>query len=54
MGGKEFTSTTKLMNGNGVIMFERVTGEEQGGYICTATNVAGTITLTASLIIEGT
>ncbi|XP_076452135.1 basement membrane-specific heparan sulfate proteoglycan core protein-like isoform X4 [Babylonia areolata] len=53
VGGKEFTSTTKLMNGNGVIMFERVTGEEQGGYICTATNAAGTVTLTASLVVEG-
>ncbi|KAK7494115.1 hypothetical protein BaRGS_00014588, partial [Batillaria attramentaria] len=52
-GGKAFTSTTKQMDGNGVIMFERVTGEEQGGYICTATNSAGTVTLTASLVIEG-
>ncbi|XP_070207543.1 basement membrane-specific heparan sulfate proteoglycan core protein-like isoform X4 [Littorina saxatilis] len=53
VGGKQFTATTKLMTESGVIMFERVTGEEQGSYICTATNAAGTITLTATLIIQG-
>ena len=38
---------------NGVLMFERVTGDEQGSYICTATNAVGTVTLTASLVVQG-
>ncbi|KAK6175562.1 hypothetical protein SNE40_014001 [Patella caerulea] len=50
---EQFTTTTDVMDGNGVIMFKQVTGEEQGQYICTATNVMGTVTGTASLRIEG-
>lgn len=52
-GGKPFTSTTEVMDGNGVIMFKQVTGEEQGSYICTATNAVGTVSLTISLRISG-
>ena len=39
---------------NGVIRMSGVTGEEQGAYICTATNAAGTVTATANLKIQGT
>ncbi|XP_041377591.1 basement membrane-specific heparan sulfate proteoglycan core protein-like isoform X3 [Gigantopelta aegis] len=51
--GEAFTSTTDIMVENGVIMFKSVTGDEQGAYICTATNAVGTVTATAVLKIEG-
>ncbi|GAB1602266.1 basement membrane-specific heparan sulfate proteoglycan core protein-like isoform X6, partial [Argonauta hians] len=38
---------------NGVIRFTQVTSEDQGGYICTASNAVGTVTATATLLIEG-
>ena len=38
---------------NGVIMFKQTTSAEQGSYMCTATNDMGTISATASLIVEG-
>ena len=38
---------------NGVIMFKAVSTSEQGSYLCTATNDMGTISATASLIVEG-
>ena len=38
---------------NGVIMFKQITSAQQGSYICTATNDMGTITATASLVVEG-
>ena len=38
---------------NGVIMFKQITSAQQGSYLCTATNDMGTITATASLIVEG-
>ncbi|KAL5013502.1 hypothetical protein ScPMuIL_007772 [Solemya velum] len=51
-GGEAFTSTTDVME-NGVLMFHAVTGEEMGGYVCSATNDLGTISETATLIIQG-
>lgn len=53
VGLKPFTQTTEVTDENGVIMFKRVTGDEQGGYICTATNAMGTVTATVNLRIEG-
>jgi len=38
----------------GVLQFVDVTGNERGEYICTATNIAGTSTLTVELNIPGT
>jgi hypothetical protein len=46
------TSTIDTME-NGVVMFKGVTGEEAGGYICTATNDMGSVSATATLIIQG-
>ncbi|XP_076086554.1 basement membrane-specific heparan sulfate proteoglycan core protein-like isoform X4 [Mytilus galloprovincialis] len=51
-GGEPMLSTIDTME-NGVIMFKGVTGEEAGGYICTATNEMGSVTATATLIIQG-
>ncbi|VDI13303.1 heparan sulfate proteoglycan 2 (perlecan) [Mytilus galloprovincialis] len=51
-GGETIVSTIDTME-NGVIMFKGVTGEEAGGYICTATNEMGSVTATATLIIQG-
>ncbi|XP_067659130.1 basement membrane-specific heparan sulfate proteoglycan core protein-like isoform X2 [Haliotis asinina] len=53
VGDEPFTSTTDVMDENGVIMFKGVTGDEQGSYVCTATNAMGTVTVTATLKIEG-
>ncbi|XP_048238836.1 basement membrane-specific heparan sulfate proteoglycan core protein-like isoform X2 [Haliotis rufescens] len=53
VGDEPFTSTTDIMEENGVIMFKGVTGDEQGSYVCTATNAMGTVTATAILRIEG-
>ncbi|XP_043237332.1 basement membrane-specific heparan sulfate proteoglycan core protein-like isoform X3 [Amphibalanus amphitrite] len=44
-------TTAETLDG-GVIRFIRVTGDEEGEYICTATNLAGTTTATATLNIE--
>lgn len=38
---------------NGVIRFNGVSSEDQGGYICSATNAVGTITATATLLVTG-
>lgn len=38
---------------NGVIRFTGVSSEDQGGYICSATNAVGTITATATLLVTG-
>jgi len=47
-----FLPTTEQLE-NGVLQFIRVTGQEQGRYICSATNSAGTATYAVELIIRG-
>lgn len=37
----------------GLIRFNEITTEEQGEYMCSATNEVGTVTETASLRVEG-
>jgi len=39
---------------HGVLQFVDVTGSERGQYICTATNSAGTTSVTVQLNIRGT
>jgi Immunoglobulin I-set domain len=46
------TANTKLTE-LGVLQFTAVTGDEQGQYICTASNAAGTETFTVELIVNG-
>ncbi|RWS13478.1 low-density lipoprotein receptor-related protein 2-like protein, partial [Dinothrombium tinctorium] len=46
--GRPFSTNTELLNG-GVILFNRVTGEEDGTYECKAENVAGRVTAQAVL-----
>ena len=50
---EEFSGSTEVNENNGVLRFNQVTGEEQGQYICTATNEVGSITATATLEIAG-
>ncbi|UYV67717.1 HSPG2 [Cordylochernes scorpioides] len=50
--GSPFTRSTEIL-GSGVLRFNRVTGEEQGAYVCTAENVAGRATAQAILHIQG-
>ncbi|XP_054159296.1 basement membrane-specific heparan sulfate proteoglycan core protein-like isoform X2 [Oppia nitens] len=50
--GSLFTSSTELLDG--VIRFNRVTGDEDGIYICTAENIAGRVTSQAVLRIQST
>ncbi|KAL3861149.1 hypothetical protein ACJMK2_007217 [Sinanodonta woodiana] len=50
--GLQLTERTEVMD-NGVIMFKGTTQQEQGSYICTATNDMGTTTATATLIVQG-
>ncbi|CAL1298846.1 unnamed protein product [Larinioides sclopetarius] len=50
--GSPFTSSTEILNG-GVIRFNRVTGDEEGTYICTAENSGGRVTAQAVLRIQG-
>ncbi|XP_034337833.2 basement membrane-specific heparan sulfate proteoglycan core protein isoform X5 [Magallana gigas] len=52
-GGESFERATTEIKPNGVLMFTRVTGEEQGSYICTATNSMGSISASATLLIAG-
>ena len=51
--GEPFTDNTKVFPENGVIQFTSVTGNEQGAYLCTATNVAGTAFATVTLTVTG-
>ncbi|RWS16137.1 basement membrane-specific heparan sulfate proteoglycan core protein-like protein [Dinothrombium tinctorium] len=46
--GRPFSTNTKLLIG-GIILFNRVTGEEDGTYECKAENVAGRVTAQAVL-----
>ncbi|CAH1774180.1 unnamed protein product, partial [Owenia fusiformis] len=52
-GGQAMTDNTVIHDDNGVIQFNQVTGSEQGPYTCTATNDVGTVTATASLVVQG-
>ncbi|XP_061163155.1 basement membrane-specific heparan sulfate proteoglycan core protein-like [Saccostrea echinata] len=53
-GGESFESgTTELKQEGTLLMFSRVTGKEQGSYICTATNSMGSVSATATLLIAG-
>ena len=47
------TSNTEVLEG-GVLQFRDVTAREQGGYVCTASNSAGTVSVVAELNIHGT
>jgi len=38
---------------NGILRFRDVTTAEQGGYVCTASNSAGTVSLMALLNVQG-
>jgi len=38
---------------DGVLRFRRVSEEDQGRYVCTASNSAGTVSVTALLNIRG-
>lgn len=53
-GGESFERATTEIKPDGVLMFTRVTGEEQGSYICTATNSMGSVSASATLLIAGT
>jgi hypothetical protein len=46
------SGTTEIKQ-DGVLMFSRVTGEEQGSYTCTATNSMGSVSASATLLIAG-
>ena len=47
------TSRTEVRDDEGLIQFRSVTEDEQGGYVCTADNSAGTVTVLALLNIRG-
>ena len=47
------SSRTRVDDSNGVIQFADVTEAEQGDYVCTATNRAGTVTAIATLLVQG-
>ncbi|CAL4124571.1 unnamed protein product, partial [Meganyctiphanes norvegica] len=49
--GQPLTPNTETLSG-GVLRFNQVRGEEEGSYICTASNNAGTTTATATLEIQ--
>lgn len=49
--GRPLPNNVEELDG-GVIRFNRVTGNEQGQYLCTAENDAGSITGTATLVIQ--
>lgn len=49
---RPFTETTRELE-YGVLKFVDVTGSEDGQYICTANNSAGTSTITVELNIRG-
>ena len=52
VGGEPMSSHVQVMD-NGVLRFTGVSSEDQGGYVCSAINVVGTITATATLIVTG-
>lgn len=46
------TSNTQVLD-DGVLQFYDVSAAEQGRYVCTASNIAGTVTAMAVLNVEG-
>ncbi|BFZ23346.1 hypothetical protein BsWGS_26385 [Bradybaena similaris] len=52
-GGRKFSTNTVVDQSAGVIRFTSITPEDQGEYMCSATNQVGTITATASLRVAG-
>ena len=52
--GDAMTDSTEIFDGNGVIQFTSASGDEQGSYVCTATNAAGSASATAKLVVKGT
>ncbi|KAK3801367.1 hypothetical protein RRG08_059069 [Elysia crispata] len=52
-GGRPFTSNTEVRQSSGVLVFNGITAEEQGEYVCSATNQMGTVTATVSVRVEG-
>ncbi|XP_052285983.1 basement membrane-specific heparan sulfate proteoglycan core protein-like isoform X3 [Dreissena polymorpha] len=50
--GLAMSGRVKVMD-NGVLMITGVTSEDQGGYVCTAENDMGVVTITATLHVEG-
>ena len=46
------TSNTEVLE-DGVLRFRGVTTEEQGGYVCTASNSVSTVSLLARLRVRG-
>jgi len=46
------TSNTEVLD-DGVLQFRDVSTAEQGGYVCTASNSAGTVTVMAILTVQG-
>ena len=46
------TSNTEVLEG-GELRFRDVTAREQGGYVCTASNSAGTVSVSVQLNIHG-
>uniref|UniRef100_A0A0B7ATX1 Basement membrane-specific heparan sulfate proteoglycan core protein n=1 Tax=Arion vulgaris TaxID=1028688 RepID=A0A0B7ATX1_9EUPU len=53
VGGQGFTSRTEIISDMSSIRFTAITPEEQGEYVCSATNDIGTVTATASLRVIG-
>ncbi|XP_014662216.1 PREDICTED: basement membrane-specific heparan sulfate proteoglycan core protein-like [Priapulus caudatus] len=51
--GEEFTHNTQMFAESGVLQFNAVEGSEQGTYICTASNDAGRVSITARLRVAG-
>jgi len=52
IGDQPMSERVELMD-NGVIMFKQAQISDQGGYQCSAENVMGIVTATASLYVEG-
>jgi hypothetical protein len=50
---ERLTHNTQVDESNGVIQFNGITEEEQGDYVCTAVNSAGTVTALAIVRVEG-
>lgn len=51
--GEDFTENTEVFKDSGVLQLNAVTGPEQGIYICSATNEAGSVSISVTLRIAG-